>query len=423
MAYAGYTDIGYKPKRDDLVAEFRIAPAPGMGMREAAEAIAAESSIGTWTDVSTSKPYVMKLAARVFEISGSRVKIAYPIQLFEPDNVPQILSSVAGNVFGMKAVDALRLEDINLPDMIVKSFKGPRFGIHWIRKMLGVPKRPLVGTIVKPKLGLRTTDHAKVAYDAWAGGCDMVKEDENLSNQSFNPFGKRVVQTLRARDNAEKRTGERKVYMPNVTAEANEMVKRAKFVKRQGGEYIMVDIITVGWAGLQTLMEADLGLVVHAHRAMHAAMTRSPAHGISMLVIAKLARLIGVDQIHIGTVVGKMEGGSTEVGEIEQEIEERMILPHKKAHALGEEWMHIKPCMAVCSGGLHPGHVPKLMEMLGRDIVIQMGGGIHGHPKGTKSGAAAARQAVDAVMNGIPLAGYAKMHKELADAIGKWGKG
>lgn len=423
MAYAGYTDLEYKPKRDDLVAEFRLAPAPGMGMGEAAEAIAAESSTGTWTDVSTSKPYVRKLAARVFEISGSRVKIAYPIQLFEPDNVPQILSSVAGNVFGMKAVRALRLEDIDIPPQILRAFKGPRFGIHGIRKLLGVPKRPLVGTIVKPKLGLRTVDHAKVAYDAWAGGCDMVKEDENLSNQSFNPFGKRVVQTLRARDRAEKRTGERKVYIPNVTAEANKMVERAKFVKRQGGEYIMVDIITVGWAGLQTLMEADLGLVVHAHRAMHAAMTRSPEHGISMLVIAKLARLIGVDQIHIGTVVGKMEGGSTEVGEIEQEIEERMILPHKKAHALGEEWMHIKPCMAVCSGGLHPGHVPKLMEMLGRDIVIQMGGGIHGHPKSTKSGAAAARQAVDAVMNGIPLAGYAKSHKELADAIGKWGKG
>jgi len=139
-----------------------------------------------------------------------------------------------------------------------------------------------------------------------------------------------------------------------------------------------------------------------------------------MLVIAKLARLIGVDQLHIGTIVGKMSGGRPEVGEIEQQIERSIIQPHKETHALGEEWMHIKPVFAVCSGGLHPGHVPKLVKMLGKDIIIQAGGGVHGHPNGTVAGAKAMRQAVDAAMKGVSLEKHAVKHEELQAALKRW---
>jgi ribulose-bisphosphate carboxylase large chain len=422
MAYSEYVDLKYRPGKNDLVCSFRLEPAAGVGFRKAAEAVAGESSIGTWTDVKSSRPYVERLAARVFEINEPFIKVAYPRELFELDNVPQILSSVAGNIFGMKIVRNLRLEDINLPDKAIRSFKGPRFGIGGVRKLVGVPLRPLVGTIVKPKLGLRTRDHAGVAYDAWMGGCDIVKDDENLSSQGFNPFKKRVTQTLKARNRAEQATGETKVYMPNVTAETKTMMERARFVRGQGGRYIMVDIMTTGWSALQTLRNADLGLVIHAHRAMHAAVTRNPRHGISMLVVAKLARLIGVDQIHIGTIIGKMEGEKSDVIEIEQQIEKGIIRPHSDTHALGEEWMGMKPVFAVCSGGLHPGHVPKLVKMLGKDIIIQMGGGIHGHPGGTRTGATAARQAVDAAVDGAALDEYLKGHKELALALNKWNK-
>jgi len=417
-----YVDAKYKPGRNDLVCEFRVEPAAGIGFRKAAEAIAGESSIGTWVEVKSSKPYVEKLAAKVFKLSGKHIKVAYPIDLFEPDNIPQILSSVAGNIFGMKMVKNLRLEDINLPGRVLKSFNGPEFGINGVRKLLGVQERPLVGTIVKPKLGLRTADHAKVAYDSWVGGCDIVKDDENLSNQNFNPFKKRIVQTLKARNRAEASVGERKIYMPNITAETKEMLERARFIKEQGGEYVMIDILTVGWSALQTLRDADLGLVIHAHRAMHGAITRNPSHGISMLVIAKLARLIGVDQIHVGTIIGKMEGEKSDIIEIEQQIEKSIIQPHKDTHALGEEWMHIKPVFAVCSGGLHPRHVPKLVKILGKDIIIQLGGGVHGHPDGTLAGAMTARQAVDAAMKGFSLKKYANDHKELFAALRKWNK-
>jgi ribulose-bisphosphate carboxylase large chain len=418
----GYLQLDYKPGRNDLVCEFYVDPAKGYTVRKAAEHVASESSIGTWTDVATMKPRIRKMGAKVFDIKGKWVKIAYPQELFEEGNMPQIYSSIAGNIFGMKMVDNLRLESIHWPKSIMRSFKGPMFGIPGVRKVLGVKDRPLVGTIVKPKLGLNEKEHAKVAYDAWVGGLDIVKDDENLSHMKFNKFEQRVKETLKLRDQAEKETGERKMYMPNVTAGCSDMLRRAKFVKDNGGEYMMVDIITTGWSGLQTLRDynQDLKLVMHAHRAEHAAFTRNPKHGISMLVIAETSRLIGVDQIHIGTVVGKMEGKEQDVVNIGEEIEKRIIKEH--GHVLGDNWGDMKPVFAVCSGGLHPGQLPKLVEILGKDIIAQFGGGCHGHPGGTMKGAMAIRQAADAAVREIDLKQHAKSNYELREALRKWSR-
>jgi ribulose-bisphosphate carboxylase large chain len=377
-------------------------------MKEAAGGVAAESSVGTWTELTTVKPYIDKLAARVFNIEGNIAKIAYPQELFEPGNMPNILSSIAGNVFGLRALENLRLIDIDFPSKLVKSFKGPKFGIEGIRRLLKVYDRPLVGTIIKPKLGLKTADHAKVAYEGWIGGCDIVKDDENLSSQSFNPFEERVAKTLEARDRAEKETGEKKVYMVNITAETEQMLKRAELVLDHGGEYVMVDILACGFAALQTLRNQDFKLVIHAHRAGHAAFTKNPKHGISMKVIAKVARMIGVDQLHVGTVVGKMFETKDEVRE--------------NCEALKTEMSGLKPVLPVASGGLHPGLVPSLMELFGKDFVIQAGGGIHGHSGGTVAGAKAMRQAVDATLQGVPLKEYGRTHKELETALRIWGQ-
>ena len=195
MKYLDFVELSYEPKETELVCTFQVDP-EGLSLKEAAGGVAAESSVGTWTELTTEKPYVKRLAAHVFSIEGSVVKIAYPAELFESANMPNILSSVAGNVFGLKALKNLRLLDIEFPKQLLDSFKGPAFGISGIRKLLKVSKRPLVGTIIKPKLGLETKDHAKVAYEAWLGGCDIVKDDENLSSQSFNPFQARLTQTL-----------------------------------------------------------------------------------------------------------------------------------------------------------------------------------------------------------------------------------
>ena len=405
MKYLDFVDLTYEPKETELLCTFQVEP-EDLSLKEAAGGVAAESSVGTWTELTTEKPYVKQLTAHVFSIEGSVVKIAYPIGLFEPANMPNILSSVAGNVFGLKALKNLRLLDIKFPEQLLDSFEGPAFGIGGIRKLLKVPKRPLVGTIIKPKLGLETKDHAKVAYEAWLGGCDIVKDDENLSSQSFNPFETRLVQTLESRDKSQKETGERKVYMINITAETNIMLKRAQSVLNQGGEYVMVDILTCGWSALQTLRDQNFKLVIHAHRAGHAAFTKNQQHGISMKPIASVARIIGVDQLHVGTVVGKMSETKAEVLE--------------NISACKAEMGDLKPVLPVASGGLHPRLVPALMTTFGNDLVIQAGGGIHGHPKGTICGAKAMRQAVDATLEGKTLDEYAKNHQELDDALKRW---
>lgn len=405
MQYIDFVDLKYKPREDNVICEFYVEP-EGISIKEAAGGVAAESSIGTWTELTTEKEYARKLAARVFEINGNFVKIAYPIELFEYNNMSNILSSVAGNIFGLRTIKNLRLKDIKLPSKLIKSFKGPKFSIEGIRKLMKVYDRPFVGTIIKPKLGLKTVDHARVAYEAWVGGCDIVKDDENLSSQKFNQFEERVTKTLEKRDKAEDETEEKKVYMANVTAETIEMVRRAEYVLAQGGEYVMVDILTCGFSALQTLRERDFDLVIHGHRAGHAAFTKDPKHGISMRVIAKVSRIIGVDQLHVGTVVGKMF-------ETKEEVSENI-------EALKMEMDGLKPSLPVASGGLHPGMVPALIEFFGKDFVIQAGGGIHGHRNGTSAGAAAMRQAVDATLKGITLREYAKTHKELEIALQTW---
>ena len=405
MKYLDFVDTKYEPAETDLVCTFYVEP-EGISLEEAAGGVAAESSIGTWTELTTAKPYVERLAAHAFSLEGNVAKIAYPIELFEGGNMPNILSSVAGNVFGLKALKNLRLNDVEFPVGLLHSFKGPRFGIQGVRDLLKVNERPLVGTIIKPKLGLKTVDHAQVAYEAWAGGCDVVKDDENLSSQRFNPFEDRVVKTLESRDKAEAETGERKVYMVNVTAETETMLKRAEYVLAHGGKYVMVDILTCGFSALQTLRDQGLKLVVHAHRAGHAAFTKNLKHGISMRVIAKVARIIGVDQLHVGTVVGKMS-------ETKQEVIENI---EACKMCMGT----LKSVLPVASGGLHPRLVPALMETFGKDFVIQAGGGIHGHTAGTFAGARAMRQAVDATLEGKTLEEYAKTHEELKIALELW---
>ena len=420
-AYTGFINLKYKPKKTDVVLQYKITPAKGYNLRKAAEMVAGESSIGTWTEVSTMKPRITKqLAPKIYYINkrDKRVRIAYPIKLFELGNLPEIMSSIGGNIYGMKAVKGLMWEDINIPKKMLKSFKGPLYGIKGLRKYLKVKKRPLVGTIVKPKVGLNEHEHAMVAYDAWIGGCDVVKDDENLTSQDFNKFKKRFLLTIKKCKEAEKKTGEKKVYLVNCTAETEEMLKRIKFVQENGGNYIMLDIITLGWAALQTARN-HIKLPIHAHRAGHAMFDRNPEHGMSMEVIAQLARMVGVDTLHIGTAYGKMTGGKDEVLHIEKEIESDFT---KQTHKyLAQKWYGIKPVFGVASGGVYPSMLPKIIKFMGNDVVLQAGGGCHGHPKGTTAGAKAMRQAVDSALKNVSLKEYAKTHEELKEAIDKWG--
>ncbi|MDP3917906.1 MAG: type III ribulose-bisphosphate carboxylase [Candidatus Woesebacteria bacterium] len=423
--YLDFVDLNYKPTKNDLICLFRFEPASGVSVKECAGRIAAESSNGTWSATQYgSKPHIRKIRGRTFKIKGNLMWIAYPLELFELGSMPQLLSSVAGNIFGMKAVKNLRLEDIQFPEKYVKSFRGPQFGINGIKRIMKIKDRPLTATVPKPKLGMPTKEYVDAAKKIWSGGVDFVKTDENMTSQRFVNFYKNTEEVLKARDKIESKTGERKAFLANVTAETKEMLKRANFVKECGGEFVMVDFLTAGFAGFQSLRNEcdDLGLALYLHRAFHASFTRNRKHGMSMLTVAKLARLIGGDTIHIGTVIGKLVGPKDEVLAISDNMRRDVSMSLKgKQPFLKQKWYNLKPTLPVSSGGLHPGIIPDIINLLGKDTLLQIGGGVMGNPLGIEAGAKAVRQAIEASLKGIALKEYAKDKKELKAALDQWG--
>ena len=423
IKYIDFINQKYRPTKNDLICLFRVEPAKGIKFEEAVGRVASESSNGTWTDVSIESSLIKELAAKAYYIKPPWTKIAYPHQLFEEGNMSQILSSIAGNIFGMKAVKKLRLEDIYWPETILNSFRGPTHGLRGVRKILKIYDRPITATVPKPKVGLTTNEYIDVAKEIWLGGVDLIKDDENLTNQSYIKFSERVKKMFRLRDKIERETGERKSYLINITAPYKEMIRRAKLVNDYGGEFVMIDILTVGWSALQSFRDIneEYQLAIHAHRAFHAAFTRDRRHGVSMKVIAEVARIIGVDQIHVGTVVGKLESPLTDVKALIQICRETRIKENMKIKILKKDWGKVKPIFPVSSGGIHPGLIPKIIEIFGNDLIIQVGGGVLGHPGGPRAGAKAVRDALEATINNINLEEASKHSRELREALDKWG--
>jgi ribulose-bisphosphate carboxylase large chain len=421
--YDEFVDLSYKPKKSDLKVLFYFEPDKGMSVKEAIGRIASESSTGTWTTLFKMPPRMKSLMATAYKIEGNYVHVAYPMELWEKGNAPQLLSGIAGNIFGMKALKNLRLVDVSLPEEYVKSFQGPNLGIQGLRKYFKVYDRPLTGAVPKPKVGFSAEEHAKIGYETWMGGFDLVKDDENLTSQSFNNFYKRVELMTKLRDKAEKETGGVKDALLNITAETKEMEKRAKLLHNHGWKYAMIDVVTCGFSATQTLRKTlgDYNMAIHAHRAMHASFDRNPKHGISMQFLAKIMRMIGVEQIHSGTAVGKLVGSREEVQSIASVLRDKNVA-QRKGFLLEQNWGNTKPAFPVSSGGLHPGLIPDEIDIYGKDIVLLVSGGIHGHPRGTRAGAMATMQALEATRKKIKLEEYAKSHRELKEALDKWGR-
>jgi ribulose-bisphosphate carboxylase large chain len=224
------------------------------------------------------------------------------------------------------------------------------------------------------------------------------------------------------REKAERETGDIKDAYINITAETDEMKRRAKMLADHGWKYCMIDVVVAGTASVMTLRDycSDLGLAIHAHRAMHAAFDRNPKHGITMQFLAKMMRLIGVTQIHSGTSVGKLVGSKREVTAVADALRERKVEPLNGV-LLKQDWGRIKSAFPVASGGMHPGLVPDVLNIYGNDLVVLVSGGIHGHPKGTRRGAMATMAAIEAAMEGMSLEEKARSSAPLAEALQKWG--
>ncbi|MFW9779677.1 MAG: type III ribulose-bisphosphate carboxylase [Candidatus Heimdallarchaeota archaeon] len=422
--YHDFNDPNYSPSETDLVALYYFEPAPEISIDDLTGRLASESSIGTWTTLETLDERIYGMRGRAFWTNSDIrvVKIAYPGILWEHGNIPQLLSGVAGNIFGMKAVRNLRLLDVSLPEEYLKGFSGPHIGTKALKSIFK-KEGPLLSCVPKPKIGMTVDQYLQVAMDAYLGGIDCIKDDENLTSQEFNKFEKRVEGMAKTRDKAESETGAVKDAFINITAETHEMERRLRLLNDHGFRYCMIDVVTTGFASVQSLraLTQDLGMAIHAHRAMHATFTKHATHGISMFFLAKLLRLIGVDNLHIGTVVGKLDSPKQDVLNMRDLLLLSQIDESTGKH-LAQDWKHIPSVVPVASGGLHPGVLPEVLSIYNtQDLALQVGGGIHGHPGGTKAGAIATVDAIDAWKRGITLEEKSEESPELEQALKKWG--
>jgi ribulose-bisphosphate carboxylase large chain len=408
-AQMGYWSPDYMPAATDVLALFRITPQDGVEPEEAAAAVAGESSTATWTVVWTDRltacdRYRAK-AYRVEPVPGSPGQyfayIAYDLDLFEPGSIANLSASVIGNVFGFKPLKALRLEDMRFPVAYVKTFAGPPTGIVVERERLDKFGRPLLGATVKPKLGLSGKNYGRVVYEALKGGLDFTKDDENINSQPFMHWRDRFLYCMEAVNRAQAASGEVKGTYLNVTAGTMEdMYERAEFAKELGSVIVMIDLV-IGYTAIQSMSRwaRRNDMILHLHRAGHSTYTRQKTHGISFRVISKWMRLAGVDHIHAGTVVGKLEGDPNSVQGFYNVLREgRNALDLQRGIFFDQDWAGLHGVMPVASGGIHAGQMHQLLHYLGEDVVLQFGCGTIGHPMGIAAGAIANRVALEAMV-------------------------
>ncbi|MCF8566503.1 form I ribulose bisphosphate carboxylase large subunit [Alicyclobacillus tolerans] len=407
-AEMGYWKKDYEPKDTDIICAFRFVPQEGVDPIEAAAAVAGESSTATWTVVWTDRltayeNYQAK-AFRVDPVPGTDqyiAYIAYDIDLFEEGSIANLTSSIIGNVFGFKALKSLRLEDMRIPLHYVKTFQGPAHGIVTEREHLNKYGRPLLGATTKPKLGLSARNYGRVVYEALRGGLDFVKDDENINSQPFMRWRDRYLYAMEAVNKASAATGEVKGHYLNVTAGTmEEMYERAEFAKELGSVIVMIDL-TIGYTAIQSMAKwaRKNSVILHLHRAGHSTYTRQKTHGVSFRVISKWMRLAGVDHIHAGTVIGKLEGDPATTKGYYQTLRG---MKYDADPSIGlffeQDWGSMPAVMPVASGGIHAGQMHQLLDLLGEDVILQFGGGTIGHPMGIAEGATANRVAVEAMI-------------------------
>jgi ribulose-bisphosphate carboxylase large chain len=431
-AQMGYWQPDYIPKDTDILCAFRITPQDGVPPEEAAAAVAGESSTATWTvvwtDRLTAHEHYQAKAYSVEPVEGTpgqyMALIAYEMDLFEEGSIANLTSSIIGNVFGFKALRALRLEDMRIPLHYVNTFQGPPHGIVMEREYLNKYGRPLLGATTKPKLGLSARNYGRVVYEALRGGLDFTKDDENINSQPFMRWRDRYLSAMEAVNKAMAETGEIKGHYLNVTAgDMESMYERAEFAKALGSVVIMLDL-TVGFTAMTSMSKwaRRNGVLLHLHRAGHGTYTRQKTHGVSFRVIAKWCRLLGVDHIHAGTVVGKLEGDPNMVQGYYDTLR-KPVIKRDRMHGIyfDQDWGSMPAVMPVASGGIHAGQTHQLLHYLGEDVVLQFGGGTIGHPMGVAAGATANRTAVEIIVQARNEGrDYFTEGPELLRSAGRW---
>ncbi|NMO97994.1 2,3-diketo-5-methylthiopentyl-1-phosphate enolase [Paenibacillus lemnae] len=383
-----------------------------------AESIAVGMTVGSWTELPQAKREAMKkhlgevYAVEVHESAdgteGSRyadVRIAYPDVNFSRD-IPALLVTV----FGKISMDGrIKLISLDLSDNFLSSFPGPKFGIDGIRQLLGVYDRPLLMSIFKSVIGLNAAELREQFIRQARGGVDLVKDDEILFENDLTPIETRVRLCMDAARDVEEETGKRLLYAANLTGRTSGLKEQALRAIDAGANALLFNVLSYGYDVLQELSsDPDLTVPLMAHPALAGALYPSPHYGIAApVLLGQLMRVAGADLVLFPSPYGSVTMPREENLSIRDQLH---------TTSLG-----MKRSMPVPSAGIHPGLVPKILRDFGTDVVVNAGGGIHGHPMGTEAGGQAFVQAIDAAVNGISLTEQAASHPALKAALDIWG--
>lgn len=408
-------------EKDFIIATYYMELAKDINVLDKAANMAIGQTVGTWIPVPGITEEMQKnhmgkvvniLDIPPFELltQTNQEKVSYLIQIAYPTvnfgaQFPMMLTTLLGNDASTSA--QVKLVDLLLPKKFAESFYGPKFGIEGIRNLVGVHDRPLILNMIKPCTGFTPEVGAKIFYQTALGGADFIKDDELLGNPDFCPAVERVKAYHQAAKAAYEKTGKKTVYIVNITDVAERLIDNAKRVVEAGAEAIMVNFATVGY-GMLHAMAKEVDVPILGHYAGSGMFYEGVLSGMSSpIAIGKLPRLAGADIVMINTPYG---GYPLKFQKYIQTVHE-LTLPYYQ----------LKPVMPAVGGGVHPGLVEKFIKELGTDIILSPGGAVHGHPMGAAAGVRAMRQAVDAVLEGIPLDEYAKDKEELRTALQVFG--
>ncbi|WP_207179993.1 ribulose-bisphosphate carboxylase large subunit family protein [Methylobacterium indicum] len=396
--------------------------------RRVAETMAGEQSSGTFVPVPGETPELKERSAarverlEVFDalvdapslpttaaidparLRRARVTLSWPIENLGP-SLPNLLATVAGNLFELRPITGLRLLDIRLPQAFAEAYPGPRFGIDGTRRLAGVEGRPIIGTIIKPSVGFGPQETAALVRTLCEGGIDFIKDDELQADGPHCPFEDRARAVMRVVDDHADRTGKKVMVAFNLTGEIDQMRRRHDLVRDLGGTCVMASLNAVGLVGMIALARMS-ELPIHAHRNGWGALTRHPLLGWSYVAWQKIWRLAGADHMHVNGLDNKFF-----------EDDDSVVA---SARTCLTPLFPDKPCLAmpVFSSGQTVRQAPGTFAALGStDLIVTAGGGIVAHPGGPGEGVAALRQAWEAAVAGIPLPDHARTHPALAQAL------
>jgi 2,3-diketo-5-methylthiopentyl-1-phosphate enolase len=376
-----------------------------------AESIAVGMTVGSWTDLPLARqemlaPYLgsvgnVTITEEKDGLQQGIISVCYPTGNITPD-IPSLLTTV----FGKLSMDGkIKLLDIDFPPSLLAQFPGPKFGIAGVRELLGVHDRPLLMSIFKSCLGLPQGELETQFAAQVEGGVDLVKDDEIFFVDDKAPLAKRLTAYNRIIESS----GRPVLYAANLTGPVHQLIDKAKAAIENGANCLLLNVLPYGFDILHRLAaDPDITVPLMAHPAMAGAFYAADEYGIaSPLLLGKLMRIAGADMILYPSPYGSVALGRTEALSIAE-------------YARASNNFH-KSAFPVPSAGIHPGLVAKLYDDFGTDVIINAGGGVHGHPNGAADGGRAFRAAIDAVVQGKTLAEGAQSSKPLALALEKWG--